>query len=679
MQIINSQNQTLPVETSTYSLGSYPFPQFNYLQSLYHPFYDKDNNVLISAATSSGKTICAELSIAHAISQGKKAIYLSPLKALTSQKHDDWTDPSHYFSKLKIEILTGDHKLTEAKASSIKKSDLILMTSEMLDTRTRFISNDNNAWLRDVGVIVVDEAHLLTTNRGPALEVGLMRFSGINPTSRLMLLSATMTNYEEIGLWLEKLNNKETIVIPTEWRPVDLHNHQISAQDEYNSVTKLLQILTCSNKDLATHLTDTDKQNRTIAENRVAGGIDNKKTLVFVHTKTAGAHLVDALKSRGKDCHFHNADLDKPTRAKLEKRFKEDLDILISTSTLAWGLNLPARNVVIVGERRGPEIVDPIDIAQMCGRAGRFGMYDRGDSYLVNCQVPKTFKITSQLERVLSFHLIAEIYSGTFNTMTGAVEWLNRSYFSQSKGSLIKIAMQTLSSLISNRAIEDNNGVYTVTPYGKIARDLYLDPSDINTWRSNFSYIDKNGLWENNARLAWALSDGIKTISLDFVPQVLRGIAGVYKTKLSAQGTNLGIGAILHYRLTRDNYDARTTQDLDTAIAPYFQIFARDNGRVFNAIKRINILNKWDAENFIDALQARVVHGVGAHLLELVSIPGIGGTIATQLYKAGFRSLKDLIDNKDKLDQHITRKANVTRILNGLKQLEENDIDINAM
>ena len=687
VEIILTPKDIPLVPTSVFPHGNYPFKFFNYLQSLTYPYHDKDVNLIVSAATSAGKTIVAEQSIAHVISQGKKVIFLSPLKAVTQQKLDDWTDESHFLSRHKIEIITGDHKLTEARIKKVKESDLILMTSEMLDTRTRYITNENNSWIHDVGLLVVDEAHLLTTNRGPALEIGLLKFAEINPKARIVLLSATMKNYLDVANWIESLNKKPTAVLASDWRPVDLHCHEINSIKwgglDIAAAQKILEILTCPSNELSSYLISRNEQERVVATNRAKGGIDNKKTLVFVHTKAMGAKLAEKLSAEGINCYFHNADLDRVARNRLEQKFKEDLDVLISTSTLAWGINLPARSVLILGDQRGSEKVSAIDIAQMSGRAGRFGMYDRGDVYLINCQKKDNFEIMSQLKEVLPFHIIAEIYSGHLKTTQDVLRWYDRTF--SRKTCHIKpetLITRTLMDLETYNAVKrQEGGIFTVTSYGKIARDLYLQPKDIYSWRTNFNYIERKDLWKSSAHLAWAITSDIDTVSMEYIPQPLRGLANAYKQNLNGdldKITNNAIGAVVYFRLMRDEFDNYQAKQLDIATAPHLQLLLRDSGRIFNAIKRIGTLSGWDREKTLTVLQARVVHGVGEHLVDLVSIPGIGGTIAVQLYKAGLRNLEDIKKNKDKLGDYIDRKANVTRILNGLKELEEMNIDFDT-
>lgn len=661
------------IATESFEHGTYPFKNFNYLQTLAYDCCNKDINLVVSASTSAGKTIVAELAIADTIAKGKKAIFLSPLKAVTSEKYDDWTSKEHYFSNYKIEIVTGDHRLNQSRIKKINEADLVLMTSEMLDTRTRYNNSEASKWLAEVGIVVVDEAHLLTTNRGPALEIGLMKFSEQVPDCRIMLLSATMTNCRQIASWVDLLNNKNTKYIDSDWRPVDLHVHNIYGTSELSEAQYVTEILTCSKQQLATYLTSSNSIERQIAERRIKGGVDSTKTLLFVHTKKIGKALEGEFKKLGINAQFHNADLDKTKRKKLEKQFRQDLDVLISTSTLAWGINLPCRNVVVLGGMRGTEKVSPLDIAQMSGRAGRFGMYERGDVYLINCEKQDQFIVESKLENHLAFHIVAEVYSKTFNTIDGAVKWFSRALDSHPAGP-IRREFNKLIEWGCLRKLEDDT--YQVTDLGKIARDLYLDPYDIYTWKQNFSIVEKNDRWECPATLAWAIASETKMYRFDYVPSNLRQLNRQMKFEfdLMTKITNEAYVATIFYRLAKDKIESYMHRNYDIATAAHLQTLLKDSGRVFNALKRISILQKWDREEDFEVIKARVVHGVGKHLIELVKIPGIGGTIATQLYKAGFRTLNDIIEKKDDLSNYIERKANVTRILKGLKQLEE-DID----
>lgn len=689
IEIVKELDDLELVPTSHFKYGTYPFPYFNKLQSLYYPFHDQDKNGVITATTSAGKTICAEMAIGQTLQKKKKAVFLCPLKALSQEKFDSWTSEEHFLSKYNIEILTGDHKLTESKLGSIRRADVIIMTSEMLDTRTRFHSSPSSDWLKEVDLLVIDEAHLLATSRGPALEAGLMRFTSLLPKARLLLLSATMSNGEDVAKWVQFLNKKKTFFLATKWRPVALHSHPISAAESLSRACQILSILLAKKDRLALHLTSSVHLERTIAEARVSGNSEDKKTLVFVHTKKEGKKLEDTLTRQGIQAKFHNADLDKSARSKLEKEFKENLDVLIATSTLAWGINLPARHVIIVGENRGNSKVDPIDIAQMSGRAGRFGMYDRGDVWLINCSLPESFTVNSNLSINLAFHLVAEISSGSGYSRERLEEWFARSFLyfqhyaeptkTQVASSLL---VDALTKLRQHKAVQVNlDGTYSLLPFGKIARDLYLDPVDVSMLAENFSFINRNDLWENDSFLAWGLTEGLQMFRSEFTPPALKPFTANYQSRLlsnrqhrkSIQESAKLAAAIFHFRLERECFDDYQAKDLEIATAQHFQLFIRDFGRIFSALQRISSLYNWGREKEIDATRIRILNGVGKHLVDLVKIPGIGGTIATQLYKAGIKNLASLRENRDNLDQLIPRKGNVTRILNGLKELEREE------
>jgi len=697
MEIISTPSKINLIPTTDFSYGKYSFEYFNYLQSLCYPYYNQDYNLIVAAATSAGKTIVAEQNIAYIISTGKKAVFLSPLKAVTQEKYDDWTDKSHYFSNFKIEILTGDHRLDAAKVKRLKEADLILLTSEMLDTRTRYLENSDNQWLLEVGVVVVDEAHLLTTTRGAALEVGLMRFSNHNKEAKQILLSATMSNNDEVGEWIENLNKKETKVISTTWRPVDLDYHYIRSRQATISharvkiAVSILKPLICPYGNLPYYLTSPNETERTIAETRIRGirsaGESDKesiKTLVFVHSKQEGKKLHLMLKQIGIKANFHNADLDKKTRNKLEKEFKSDkLDVLIATSTLAWGINMPARNVLILGNKRGPTEVEDIDIKQMIGRAGRFGMYERGDAYLLcdtGYSLSQTFEVDSQLKNkeTLGFHVVAEVYSRSIKNHSTAWDWYERS-LAATQTHIDKKRLNDFNSLNELKEIDILQIIdaeHRVTPYGKIARDLYLNPYDIARWRSNFNALAELSGWKADADLAWSITNGVSYFDFPYIPQDLKSLVSIYKSNCTMDISNKSqvLGALVFYRLQRSKgmYDEYVQRSWDAIAAPFLQLILRDSGRFFSAIKRLDSLENWHREKDIIVTQARIVSGVGEHLIELVSIPGVGETVALQLYESGLKTLKDVIKNKDNLSEFISRKGSITRIKKGLEELDLN-------
>lgn len=317
-------DQTTLVRCDTYPHAKFPFEFFNPVQSRVCEFYDQDCNAIISAKTSAGKTIVSELIASYQVRVNKsKIIYLAPMRALAKEKYDDWTTAGNHFADLKVSICTGDYRLTPERQKELNDADIIILTTEMLNSRTRNFNTEKNDWLTKVGAVICDESHLLTVpGRGDHAEIGLMNFTEINPKARLVLLSATMPNVGEIADWVSYvLNKKETYLLESNYRPCPLgiHYETYWADGGYENQ-------------------EAEKVN---AAMQIVEDNPDDKFLLFVHTKRTGELLKKAMEKGGYKAEFHSAELDKNQREKLESRFKskdkDSLQYLIATSTLAWG------------------------------------------------------------------------------------------------------------------------------------------------------------------------------------------------------------------------------------------------------------------------------------------------------------------------------------------------------
>lgn len=156
--IIEISDQENLVLTKNYSHAKFNFEYFNKIQSRLYEIYDKDINCIVATPTGSGKTITAEMFLAHEIRQrGGKGLYLAPLKSLTKEKIDDWTNKNHHFGDLKIAICSGDYRLTGERKKELEEANLIVMTTEMLSARCVNFKSEHNEFLKSIGTIVVDE------------------------------------------------------------------------------------------------------------------------------------------------------------------------------------------------------------------------------------------------------------------------------------------------------------------------------------------------------------------------------------------------------------------------------------------------------------------------------------------------------------------------------------------
>lgn len=345
------------VKTSNFKYAKFPFEKFNPVQSGFLDVYDKDANFVVASSTSSGKTCIAEIAASYEIRHNKnKVIYLSPLKSLSQEKLDDWVG-DHHFSDLNVSICTGDYRITSSRIKELEQANIIIMTSEMLNSISRNSQAEKNQYLKDVGLVVIDEAHGIgsvnsdgnaTSLRGAHLESGIIKFSELNNKSKFLLLSATLPNVEEVGRWLNKLTDKSTYLLESYYRPCKLNIHYEQYWEEYSYAENERRKVYLTCQIVKKHPAD--------------------KFICFVHTKKTGELLFNQLTGLGIECEYHNANLDKNKRIKIENRFREDakLRVLIATSGLSAGINAPARRVVVVGVHRGLTEVDTHEIIQEC-------------------------------------------------------------------------------------------------------------------------------------------------------------------------------------------------------------------------------------------------------------------------------------------------------------------------
>lgn len=629
------------VEADRFKNMQFPFKYFNPLQSAFLPEVSNDNNVVICGATSAGKTIIAEMTAAQTLEELRKTdpqatvAYISPLKALAAEKERDWTDPGHFFYRYNISILTGDYILTDERKKELAEADIVCMSSEMLGSRIRRNKTEKNSWLANIRAVIVDESHLLTVEeRGANLEVALMKFTKVNPKSRVIFLSATMPNVDEMGGWLTKLNGKETTIVKNNYRPVDLKwnfeeftSSNVYYKNENNKIIKAMQVLHKYRQD---------------------------KFIVFVHGKKTGREILDRCAEAGISAKFHNADLQRGDREGIEASFRSkepgSLRVLVSTSTLAWGLNMPARRVLIVGLHRGISLVEPLDIIQMGGRAGRVGLDTQGDVHILIrdghkehdrkfCTIMQP--ITSRIAdlNALAFHLVSEIAEGNVKTSKEALRWYVRSLANHQKlfenhsvswDTPEELVTDVIERLIKCGALrKDVSETLYPTPIGRVASWFYFSPFDTASWVDNFKKVLGNKK-PSNADIAWAVGNTFSARQ-DY-PVKLNGSAEKMHDTFSDRWEMVE-GAEKHtfavYCLLTDTNPKR--QDLNGLIAGY----RIDSERMAQAIELLgtigNYFDKAEAENVILELPYRIRYGCGDRGLELLMLPGVGRKTAKQL------------------------------------------------
>jgi len=355
---------------------------------------EEKENFVIAIPTASGKTLLGVMAALRTILEGGKVVYTVPLLSIQNEKVKE-------FKKFE------EHGIKVGKHPS--SADLAVMVFESYDALTRFNWNT----LSEVDLVIVDEFHMMGQyRRGPTIECAITRSRIINPGMRLIALSATLQNMEELSTWLGAR------VVEHDYRPVPLYQEVLNTE-EYGTKNKndvILRILKDSMEESSQALVfvSTRRFTESLA-NYLAGKIkrnlpaEKKKTFKMVAEK-----ILDVPRRRGSlptevclklaECvengmAFHHAGLFDRQKEIIEEEFRAgNLLMITATPSLMYGVNLPSKNVVIRDYTRwtsqGPQPIPVFDYLQMSGRAGRPGYDKEGYSYLIG----KTLSEAEQLQ-----------------------------------------------------------------------------------------------------------------------------------------------------------------------------------------------------------------------------------------------------------------------------------------
>ena len=303
-------NYSTPYE---YPYCDFDFDEWNPVQLKCVPFFTEDCNLVVSASTASGKTVIAEAIMGYELArtQTSKVVYVSPLKAIGNEKHGDWMrHPT--FRDYPIVIVSSENDVTQ---SDFENSRLIVSTVESMNLRCRA----RDRWIRDISVLVFDEAHLLMDrSRGAGSESLIMNVTMLNPKCRVVCLSGTMSNYIEIARWLKACNQKTTRYVSSDWRPTELVKSVEMAEDF-------------------------DEQSRFILQEARRMVDEDRKMLVFVHSKVVGEKLCKFLRDYSVSCAFYHSGVMPKARETMIADFRNEysgLHVLVCTSSLGMGVTL---------------------------------------------------------------------------------------------------------------------------------------------------------------------------------------------------------------------------------------------------------------------------------------------------------------------------------------------------
>lgn len=460
---------------------AYPYiKEFNPAQKavIESGYLEDKSNYIISIPTASGKTVLGILPALKTILNGGKAIYAAPLLSIQNEKVKEFKA----FEEHGIKV--GKHP---------SNSDLSVMVFESFDALTRFSWNV----LREVDTLIIDEFHMIGEySRGPTLESAITRAKIINPSLRIIALSATLKNIDEIEQWLDGKT------VEHDYRPVPLNKEVLDAEmfntkNKNDVIVKIVEKAIEDNSQ-ALSFVSTRRFTESLAT-YVAKKIDKKTTkeqkqkfkqvadkLLEVPKKKGSLPTTTCLKlaeAAEKGVVFHHAGLFNEQKEIIEDEFRKGNILMITaTPSLMYGVNLPSKYVVIRDHTRwtsnGPASIPVFDYEQMSGRAGRPQYDDVGYSYLVAKTMDEAFDLEAHY-------------------VNGEIELTNSKLIDNKDAIYKQIIAQIASSLSKN--LDDLNDFFGKTLYGFQMKN--------NPSMSMFAQDSLN--WELESALEFLLQNGI--------------------------------------------------------------------------------------------------------------------------------------------------------------------------
>ena len=651
-------------------------------------------NLVLASPTASGKTLIAELcSLKHVLEKNGKVVYLSPLRALANEKFDEfkkYTSIRKADGKyVKVGLSTGDF---DSGDSWLGRYDVLVTTNEKADSLLRH----RVKWIDEVSLVIADEIHLLNDGeRGPTLEIVLARLMQINPGVQVLALSATIHNVDEIASWLK------AAYVVTEWRPVSLKEGVLLHEEiQYKSgdarkiekktrnTTINLVLNTIRTGGQALVFASTRKSSVALAK-RIAAHTDKilskpaKRGLMREAEKILSArertHISDSLAGfveRGTA--FHHAGLAGVHRRLIEDLFRQrKIKILTATPTLAFGVNLPARTVIIHDYRRwepgyGNYPIKVLEYKQMAGRAGR-PKYDKiGESILIakvadeadylmqNYVLARTERIWSKLavEKIIRGHVLATIASDFAHTENGVYEFFGRTFYAYQYDvrAIKNIIAKILKYLYDEEMLELFGNEIYATRFGKRVSELYIDPLSgveirdaLRVKPENLTELSLLHLIAHTPDMGPVMRpysrelDDLAVIMEDRKDELFVGVPEEWNDRIAYEEF---LGEI-KTAVVLESWIEETSEE---KLLNQFRVQPGDLYRTIENAKWLlhathelgRLLAKKEVLPLASELIERVAKGIKKELLPIVKLQGVGRVRGRIMYNAGFQTIKNI-------------------------------------
>lgn len=494
------------------------------------------------------KTITSELTILRVLNKRRENIakglppgvivYVAPLKALARERLVDWRKRLGGCLKLSVVELSGD---VTPDLAVLKGADVIITTPEKWDGITRGWKRRD--YIQNVELMIIDEIHLLGEDRGPVLEMIVSRMRFISAQTRRNIrfvgLSTALANPRDLGDWLGigdvGLYNFRPSVRPI---PMTIYiqgfpgKHYCPRMATMNKPT-YAAILEHSPTKPVLVFVSSRRQTRLTALDLISYCAADENPKSFLHFPEEEAmNIASTIRDSAlRDTlvfgvGIHHAGLDDHDRKVVEELFVSGkIQVLVCTSTLAWGVNFPAHLVVVKGteffDGKQKRYVDfPVtDVLQMMGRAGRPQFDDSGVACILVHEPKKNFyrkflhepfPLESSLHLHLHNHLNAEIASGSVNSVMDCIELLSWTFFfrrlmmNPSYYGLKEFTNEAVSNFLNQMVLnvlkklqeakcinfDQESGILSSTDIGKICSAYYVDYMTVSFFKLEIEMMD---------------------------------------------------------------------------------------------------------------------------------------------------------------------------------------------
>ncbi len=702
------------------------------IESLYPPQAEavdcgvtEGENLVAAIPTASGKTLVATLAMLSSIESegsdlesggsahdgpdsGGKALYIVPLRALASEKHEEFADFEAY--GVDVGVSTGNY---ESDGGWLAGKDIIVATSEKVDSLVR----NDAPWIDDISCVVSDEVHLVDDgHRGPTLEVTLAKLQSLNPQLQTVALSATIGNADVLAEWLD------ASLVDSTWRPIDLKKgvhfgdalhledgsqSRVSVRGNEDQPAAIVRdtledggstlVFVNSRRNAesaARRLTNTTEPFLSPGEREQLAGIA-EEIRAASDTDTSD-DLADAVEQGAA---FHHAGLARDHRSLVEEAFRDRLvKVVCATPTLAAGVNTPSRRVVVRDWRRydgtagGMQPLSVLEVHQMMGRAGRPGRDPYGEAVLTaksHDELDELFEryvwadpepVQSKLamEPALRTHILATVASGFANSRGGLLDFLEQTLHATQhadRDELERVVDHVIQYLDVNGFLDSEGADLMATSLGHTVSRLYLDPmsaAEILHGLEDAEEPTALGLYHLVSRtpdmyelyLRSGDDEEYTMLAYEREDELLGATPSEFE-----EGFEDWLSALKTARLLED---WASEEDEDTITERYGVGPGDIRSKVDTAQWLLGAAESLATERNLGIgaelreARTRVEHGVRSELVDLAGVRGVGRKRARRLFEAGIESRADLRE---------ADKSTVLAALRGREKTAENVLE----